>query len=275
MLDSVLQLKKHLRVIISFYSEVMDDTKPNTALHWFRKNLRLHDNPALCEAIKGSGCLFTVYILPPVIPDTNISANRWNFLIECLEDLDHSLRSIGSQLLVVRGYPAEIIPKLIKCLHVTKLTFESESEPFSRQRDAVITHLAESVGVKVVSCTSHTLYDVDSVIKANNNETPMLFDDFLDVVSTLGPPETPVGTVSHDMLASLLPKRNMFEDCRIPSVEDLGIERSKGSCQETWPGGESEALRKLDIFLQEVPVQYVCCMLSGRFVELSATIIEP
>ncbi|XP_068703198.1 uncharacterized protein [Montipora foliosa] len=230
----------------------MDDTKPNTALHWFRKNLRLHDNPALCEAIKGSACLFAVYILPPVIPDTNISANRWNFLIECLEDLDHSLRSIGSKLLVVQGYPAEIIPKLIKCLHITKLTFESESEPFSRQRDAVITHLAESVGVKVVSCTSHTLYDVDGVIKANNNETPKLFDSFLDVVSTLGPPETPVGTVSHDMLASLLPKKNMFEDCRIPSVEDLGIERSKGSCQETWPGGESEALRKLDIFLQEM-----------------------
>ncbi|XP_068718955.1 uncharacterized protein [Montipora capricornis] len=230
----------------------MDDTKPNTALHWFRKNLRLHDNPALCEAIKGSACLFAVYILPPVIPDTNISANRWNFLIECLEDLDHSLRSIGSKLLVVQGYPAEIIPKLIECLHITKLTFESESEPFSRQRDAVITHLAESVGVKVVSCTSHTLYDVDGVIKANNNETPKLFDSFLDVVSTLGPPETPVGTVSHDMLASLLPKKNMFEDCRIPSVEDLGIERSKGSCQETWPGGESEALRKLDIFLQEM-----------------------
>lgn len=231
---------------------VMAEEKPRKALHWFRKNLRLHDNPALCEAVKGSDDLFALYILPPFIPDPNISANRWNFLIECLEDLDNSLRGIGSRLLVVQGYPAQVIPKLLKNLHVTKLTFERESEPFSKQRDAVITHLAESVGVEVVSCTSHTLYDVDQVIKANDNEAPVLFDDFLDIVSTIGLPESPTATVNYDMLSSLLNEGNLFQDCLVPSVEDLGIDKSKVTCKETWCGGETEALRKLDTLLQEV-----------------------
>lgn len=231
---------------------IMEDKKPRTSLHWFRKNLRLHDNPALCEAIKESDDFLALYILPPSIPDGNISANRWNFLIECLEDLNRSLTSIGSRLLVVQGYPAQVIPKLLKCLHITKLTFESESEPFSKQRDAVITHLAESMGVEVVSCTSHTLYDVDKVLEANNNVTPMLFDSFLDVVATLGPPEPPTQTVSQDMMSSLLHKANMFGDCDIPAVEDLGIDRTKVTCQEIWCGGESEALQKLHAFLKEV-----------------------
>ena len=231
---------------------IMEDKKPRTSLHWFRKNLRLHDNPALCEAIKESDDFLALYILPPSIPDGNISANRWNFLIECLEDLNRSLASVGSRLLVVQGYPAQVIPKLLKRLHVTKLTFESESEPFSKQRDAVITHLAESMGVEVVSCTSHTLYDVDKVLEANNNVTPMLFDSFLDVVATLGPPEAPTQTVSQDMMSSLLHKANMFGDCDIPAVEDLGIDRAKVTCQEIWCGGESEALQKLHAFLKEV-----------------------
>lgn len=230
----------------------MEDKKPRTSLHWFRKNLRLHDNPALCEAIKESDDFLALYILPPSIPDGNISANRWNFLIECLEDLNRSLTSIGSRLLVVQGYPAQVIPKLLKCLHITKLTFESESEPFSKQRDAVITHLAESMGVEVVSCTSHTLYDVDKVLEANNNVTPLLFDSFLDVVATLGPPEPPTQTVSQDMMSSLLHKANMFGDCDIPAVEDLGIDRAKVTCQEIWCGGESEALQKLHAFLKEL-----------------------
>lgn len=230
----------------------MAEEKQRTALHWFRKNLRLHDNPALCEAIKGSQDLLAVYILPPFIPDANISANRWNFLIECLEDLDSGLRRIGSRLLVVQGYPAQVIPKLLKTLHVTKLTFESESEPFGKQRDAVITHLAESTGVEVVSCASHTLYDVDQVIEANGNEAPVLFDDFLDVISSIGPPQSPVATVNHDMLASLLHEGNLFKDCHIPSIEDLGIDKSKVTCRQTWRGGETEAMRKLDALLQEV-----------------------
>ena len=231
---------------------VMDKENQSTSLHWFRKNLRLHDNPALCEAIKGSQDLLAVYILPPFIPDANISANRWNFLIECLEDLDSGLRSLGSRLLVVQGYPAQVIPKLLKNLHVTKLTFESESEPFGKQRDAVITHLAENAGVEVVSCTSHTLYDVDQLTESNNEEMPVQFSEFLDVISRIGPPESPVATVNHDMLASLLHKGSSFKGCHIPSVEDLGINKSKVTCKQVWRGGEREALKKLDALLEEV-----------------------
>ena len=242
-----------LAFLFSFlqFCDMAMEKKP-TALHWFRKNLRLHDNPALCEALKGCDNLFALYILPPFIPDANISANRWNFLIECLEDLDSSLKSLGSQLLVVQGYPAQVIPSLLKNLHVTKLTFERESEPFGKQRDAVITHLAESVGVEVLSCTSHTLYDVDQVTELNGNETPVQFHEFLDVISKIGPPEHPVTTVNHGMLASLSTKGVPFQDQNIPSVEDLGIEKSKVTCKEVWHGGEAEALRKLDSLLKEV-----------------------
>lgn len=63
--------------------------------YWFRKNFRFYDNFVLCEVIKGSSDFLVVYIFLFFIFDGNILVNRWNFLIECLEDLDSGLRSFG------------------------------------------------------------------------------------------------------------------------------------------------------------------------------------
>lgn len=44
---------------------------------------------------------------------------------------------------------------------VTRLTFEYDSEPFGKERDAAIVKLAKEAGVEVVIENSHTLYDLD------------------------------------------------------------------------------------------------------------------
>ncbi|PFX23560.1 Cryptochrome-1 [Stylophora pistillata] len=228
--------------------------KHRKALHWFRKNLRLHDNPALREALNGSSEVLAVYILPPHIPTNGkISANQWNFLMECLEDLDRGLRCFGCQLLVVQGYPVQVIPKLLSNLEVSKLTFETENEPFGKQRDAVITHMAESAGVEVISCSSHSLYDIEHFLKANGNKVPLLFNDFLDIISTIGQPELPVKTPNEESFSTLRNSENkLFIDYHIPTLEDLGINKSEVTCRRIWHGGETEALKKLEDLLKEM-----------------------
>lgn len=44
---------------------------------------------------------------------------------------------------------------------VTHLTFEYDSEPFGKERDAAIVKLAKEAGVEVTTENSHTLYDLD------------------------------------------------------------------------------------------------------------------
>lgn len=48
------------------------------AAHWFRKGLRLHDNPALLEAIKGSAVVYPLAIIDPwfAAPDKVRAAAR-------------------------------------------------------------------------------------------------------------------------------------------------------------------------------------------------------
>ncbi|XP_031409298.1 cryptochrome-2-like [Meleagris gallopavo] len=83
------------------------------------------------------------------------------FLLQSLEDLDNSLRKLNSRLFVVRGQPTDVFPRLFKEWGVTRLTFEYDSEPFGKERDAAIIKLAKEAGVEVVVENSHTLYDLD------------------------------------------------------------------------------------------------------------------
>lgn len=83
---------------------------------WFRKGLRVHDNPALVDAARRCGMagrLYPVFVLDPhyLRPDpaaaspgsARAGVARVRFLLESLNDLDARLRRLGSRLLVLRA----------------------------------------------------------------------------------------------------------------------------------------------------------------------------
>ena len=135
--------------------------KKKHAIHWVRKDLRLHDNPSLLEAVKGSDTLRIIYVLDTKVDQNiGIGANLWRFLLQCLEDVDDSLRRLNSRLFVVRGQPADVFPRLFREWNTSLLTFEEDSEPFGREKGCrQFRLLAKESGVQVAVRRSHTLYD--------------------------------------------------------------------------------------------------------------------
>lgn len=138
-----------------------------TSIHWFRKGLRLHDNPGLVAACKVGNPVYPVVVMDPFFakPD-QIGVNRYSFYLESLRDLDNNLRSIGSRLFVLRGKPDEQIPLCIQRWNAGYITFEQDTELYARHRDHHITDLLTTQGVKVESFTSHTLANYDTYISA-------------------------------------------------------------------------------------------------------------
>ena len=52
------------------------------SVHWFRKGLRLHDNPSLQEALNGADTVCCVYILDPWFAGSaNVGVNRWRSVL--------------------------------------------------------------------------------------------------------------------------------------------------------------------------------------------------
>lgn len=48
-------------------------------------------------------------------------------------DLDANLRTLGSRLFVVQGTPEEVLPRLWTEWRATRLTFESDTEPYAKR----------------------------------------------------------------------------------------------------------------------------------------------
>jgi deoxyribodipyrimidine photolyase len=85
----------------------------SAAIHWFRKGLRLHDNPALLDACRSASSVFPVFVIDPWFADpAKVGAVRYNFLLQSLADIDSGLRARGSRLFVARGKPADVILEL-------------------------------------------------------------------------------------------------------------------------------------------------------------------
>ncbi|XP_045176201.2 cryptochrome-1-like isoform X2 [Mercenaria mercenaria] len=227
------------------------------SIHWFRKGLRLHDNPALLEACKNASHVWPVFVMDPWFAETaRVGVNRWRFLLQTLQNLDDNLKKINSRLFVVRGNPSDIFPKLFKEWGITKLTYEVDTEPYAIERDSVIDGLAKDSGIEVMRCVSHTLYDTERTISKNGGSPPLTYQRFQTLMSQMGDPVKPV-TVPDDLIKGC--KTPVDKDYEkkygVPTLEELGKSaKDCGPC--LFPGGETEALERLDSLLKKT--NWVC-----------------
>ncbi|XP_045542558.1 cryptochrome-1 [Papilio machaon] len=229
---------------------------PRTAskhtVHWFRKGLRLHDNPALREGLVDAITFRCVFIIDPWFAScSNVGINKWRFLLECLEDLDNSLRKLNSRLFVVRGQPADALPKLFREWGTTELTFEEDPEPYGRVRDHNIMMKCRDVGINVVSRVSHTLYKLDKIIELNGGKAPLTYHQFQALIASMPPPPAAEATISpHTLNGATTPiTEDHDERFGVPTLEELGFE-TENLKPPVWIGGESEALTRLERHLE-------------------------
>lgn len=65
------------------------------------------------------------------------------------------------RLFVIQGTPSEVFPRIFKDWKISQLSFETDTEPYARQRDSEIVKLAEENDVNVIQEVSHTLFDTE------------------------------------------------------------------------------------------------------------------
>lgn len=148
-------------------------TSAKPTVFWFRKALRLHDNPALQAAIEGASTLYPIFCLDPwFVSSGRVGANRLHFLLQSLTDLDSSLRALDSQLIVLRGSPEEEIPRAIRHWSIERLCYEIDTEPYAVKRDAKVDELAGSEGAEVVRRWGHTLCNLDELLRRHPGGRP-------------------------------------------------------------------------------------------------------
>ncbi len=102
---------------------------------WFRRDLRLSDNPALAAALKAQCPVLPVYVLdetPGIRPLG--SASRW-WLDKSLQALHADLLKRGSRLILRRGVAADIIADLVRETGSAEVLFNAVFDPAVENRD--------------------------------------------------------------------------------------------------------------------------------------------
>lgn len=104
-----------------------------TSLHWFRRDLRLGDNPALAAAAE-AGPVVPVFVLDPALWSTSGQPRR-AYLIRSLHALDEQL---DGGLLIRHGRPATVIPQLAAEVGAEAVHITEDVAPAGRRRDEAV-----------------------------------------------------------------------------------------------------------------------------------------
>lgn len=96
-------------------------------LVWFKRDLRVHDHPALALAA-GLGRVLPLCIVEPDywrLPDT--AARQWAFTAESLAGLRDDLGRLGAPLVVRVGDAVEVIARLVRQHRITRIVSHQET----------------------------------------------------------------------------------------------------------------------------------------------------
>ncbi len=144
-------------------------------LFWHRKDLRIIDNIALSKALDNNQLVIGLYILDPKIinsADKNEScspAKEW-FLIKSLLELKEKWKMRGSNLIILKGNPLLIIPKLAKVNKLDTVFWNINIEPYEIKRDIEVEINLKKIGVNVVKSWDQTLVVPDQI--KTQSDTP-------------------------------------------------------------------------------------------------------
>jgi len=119
-----------------------------TSVMWFRRDLRLADNPALVEASAGAGVL-PLFVLDPALWDP-AGAPRRAYLAASLHALDASLRRRHTRLSVRHGDPVEEVVRAAREVGATTVHVAADFGPYGRDRDARVEAALAEHGIALV-----------------------------------------------------------------------------------------------------------------------------
>ena len=243
----------------------MSTKNKKTSIYWFRNALRFHDNPSLMEACEQSDSLIPLFIVDPQTPfaqsrDVKPGCIRANFVLESMREIDEKLRQrSSSQLVVILGDPATVLPRVVQETGATDLFYEQEAAAPVREADQAVLRAIKEADTEEEQCeihgyATHTLHPMEKYLALCKDGTaPSSYGAFTKIFQKMKVPSEvddvqKVPGLPKDALSKL---ESAFGDqMKMPTLEDLGYDkdglknRKKGGLD--YKGGEDSALALLD-----------------------------
>jgi deoxyribodipyrimidine photo-lyase len=216
-------------------------------LHWHRRDIRLADNRGLRA---GNAATVPVFVFDPAVLD-HAAPPRLAFLLDSLEALRDGYRSRGGDLLVARGNPRILLPKLASDLGVETVTWNRDYSGLARRRDdAVRKTLADR---DIESRTIHDAVHHEPGVITTNDGNPYKVFTYFSRKWHEREKRKPVDPPDEADLATTEQIRSEHALAGLPTLGDLGFEQPEATIQA---GGTAPARELLAEFCEEDIYRY-------------------
>ena len=137
-----------------------------TALFWFRRDLRATDNAGLFHALKSARRVHCVFVFDREILDalTVKKDRRVAFIWESVRELETSLKKLGGGLIVRHAQAADTIPQLAKELKAEAVFANEDYEPQAITRDLVVRDALMSCDIGFHTFKDTVIFEKDEVL---------------------------------------------------------------------------------------------------------------
>ncbi len=115
---------------------------------WFRRDLRLADNPALLEAL-AAGEVLPLFVLDPALWGP-AGPSRRAYLAASLGTLDTSLQAYDGRLSVVHGDPVQEVVAAARQVGAASVHVAADYGPYGHRRDATVEQALAGHGIELV-----------------------------------------------------------------------------------------------------------------------------
>ena len=192
----------------------------DVSVHWFRRDLRIDDNPSLNAALHHGRPVVCLFIFDTEIIDQLPRDDaRVTFIHKRLEIIDDFLKSKGSALVVRLGKPVEVWRQFFRDFKVASIDVNEDYEPYGMKRDNAIRAMARGNNCMWEQHMDHVMFRPGTVLK--DDGTP--YSVYTPFMKRLRSHAGDVGWPSVEQLAegNFLPL-----ETQMPSLDDIGFRQS-------------------------------------------------
>jgi deoxyribodipyrimidine photo-lyase len=139
-----------------------------TAVVWFRRDLRVHDHPALTAAVAEADVVVPLFVFDDLLLHGRWSApNRLWFLRESVAALGEALAERGAPLRVIRGRAVGAVPAFVREAGAQALYLTRDATPYGRGRDRIVADALAGRGIAVHAKRGLYVHEPDEVRTAD------------------------------------------------------------------------------------------------------------
>lgn len=214
-----------------------------TAIVWFRQDLRLGDNPALTAAVKSGAKVIPVYILDDDnAVDHKMGAASRVWLHHSLQSLN---KSLDGHLTLLKGDAFQQLIELAKATKTSAIYWNRCYEPWRIKRDKHIKETLKDIGIECHSYNGSLLWEPWDVLKNDGTPYKVFTPFYTKGCLSKTEPRTPLPK----------PKIDFAQKQKRLSVDDLSLlpvkpePRWDKDMAGHWTIGEDGAKKRLTEFL--------------------------